>query len=37
VKITPDRMAELTSAEWVDVCQHPSESGLPPADHSSSS
>jgi len=21
VKITPDRMAELTSAEWVDVCE----------------
>ena len=25
VKITPDRMAELTSAEWVDVCQMPTE------------
>ena len=37
VKITPDRMAKLTSAEWVDVCQHPSESGQQPADHSSSS
>ena len=37
VKITPDRMAELTSAEWVDVCQHAAESGLQPADHSSSS
>ena len=23
VKITPDRMAELTDAEWVDVCQAP--------------
>lgn len=23
VKITPERMAELTSAEWVDVCQAP--------------
>src|SRR6266404_4278380 len=23
VKITPARMAELTSAEWVDVCQEP--------------
>ena len=22
VKITPDRMAELTAAEWVDVCEH---------------
>ena len=22
VKITPARMAELTSAEWVDVCEH---------------
>ena len=22
VKITPERMAELTGAEWVDVCQH---------------
>jgi prolyl-tRNA editing enzyme YbaK/EbsC (Cys-tRNA(Pro) deacylase) len=22
VKITPERMAELTSAEWVDVCEH---------------
>jgi prolyl-tRNA editing enzyme YbaK/EbsC (Cys-tRNA(Pro) deacylase) len=36
VKITPDRLAELTSAEWVDVCQHPAESGLLDADHSSS-
>ena len=36
VKITPDHMAELTSAEWVDVCQHP-ESGHLPSDHSSSS
>src|SRR3954451_9528754 len=25
VKITPDRMAELTSAEWVDVCQAPTD------------
>jgi prolyl-tRNA editing enzyme YbaK/EbsC (Cys-tRNA(Pro) deacylase) len=25
VKIAPDRMAELTSAEWVDVCQMPAE------------
>ena len=24
VKITPQRMADLTSAEWVDVCQAPS-------------
>ena len=23
VKITPARLAELTSAEWVDVCEHP--------------
>ena len=23
VRITPQRMAELTSAEWVDVCEHP--------------
>src|SRR5690242_18554889 len=37
VKISPDRMAELTSAEWVDVCQAPAESGLHPSDHSSSS
>ena len=22
VRITPDRMAELTAAEWVDVCEH---------------
>ncbi len=22
VRITPDRMAELTSAEWIDVCEH---------------
>jgi len=22
VRITPERMAELTSAEWVDVCEH---------------
>src|SRR5919205_2470463 len=22
VKITPDRLAELTAAEWVDVCEH---------------
>jgi hypothetical protein len=22
VRITPARMAELTSAEWVDVCEH---------------
>jgi prolyl-tRNA editing enzyme YbaK/EbsC (Cys-tRNA(Pro) deacylase) len=28
VRITPARMAELTAAEWVDVCQMPSE---PPA------
>jgi len=21
VRITPERMAELTSAEWVDVCE----------------
>src|ERR1700759_472950 len=25
VGVTPDRMAELTSAEWVDVCQMPTE------------
>src|ERR1044072_3283186 len=25
VRITPQRMAELTSAEWVDVCQTPAE------------
>jgi prolyl-tRNA editing enzyme YbaK/EbsC (Cys-tRNA(Pro) deacylase) len=25
VRIAPARMAELTSAEWVDVCQHPVE------------
>jgi prolyl-tRNA editing enzyme YbaK/EbsC (Cys-tRNA(Pro) deacylase) len=37
VKITPDRLAALTSAEWVDVCQAPAESGLQPADYSSSS
>src|SRR3954447_14173372 len=24
VRITPERMAQLTGAEWVDVCQHPS-------------
>jgi prolyl-tRNA editing enzyme YbaK/EbsC (Cys-tRNA(Pro) deacylase) len=36
VKITPHRLAELTSAEWVDVCQHPAESTLQGADHSSS-
>jgi hypothetical protein len=29
-------MAELTSAEWVDVCQHPAESELQGADQSSS-
>ena len=29
VRITPDRMAELTAAEWVDVCQMPAET--PPA------
>jgi prolyl-tRNA editing enzyme YbaK/EbsC (Cys-tRNA(Pro) deacylase) len=23
VRITPERMAELTAAEWVDVCQAP--------------
>ena len=23
VKISPDRMAEITGAEWVDVCQTP--------------
>jgi prolyl-tRNA editing enzyme YbaK/EbsC (Cys-tRNA(Pro) deacylase) len=23
VRIAPQRMAELTAAEWVDVCQHP--------------
>jgi prolyl-tRNA editing enzyme YbaK/EbsC (Cys-tRNA(Pro) deacylase) len=23
VRITPERMAELTSAEWVDVCESP--------------
>jgi hypothetical protein len=22
VRITPERMAELTAAEWVDVCEH---------------
>jgi prolyl-tRNA editing enzyme YbaK/EbsC (Cys-tRNA(Pro) deacylase) len=22
VRITPQRMAELTAAEWVDVCEH---------------
>jgi hypothetical protein len=22
VRIAPDRMAELTAAEWVDVCEH---------------
>ncbi|MBR0797076.1 YbaK/EbsC family protein [Bradyrhizobium jicamae] len=22
VRITPDRLAELTSAEWIDVCEH---------------
>ena len=31
VRIAPDRMAELTSAEWVDVCQNGA------ADHQSSS
>ena len=25
VRITPQRMAELTNAEWVDVCQAPVE------------
>jgi prolyl-tRNA editing enzyme YbaK/EbsC (Cys-tRNA(Pro) deacylase) len=25
VRITPDRMVELTNAEWVDVCQAPAE------------
>jgi len=25
VKITPERMAQLTNAEWVDVCQAPAE------------
>ena len=25
VKITPQRMAQLTNAEWVDVCQTPAE------------
>jgi prolyl-tRNA editing enzyme YbaK/EbsC (Cys-tRNA(Pro) deacylase) len=25
VRITPQRMAELTNAEWVDVCQAPAE------------
>ncbi|KAH3553395.1 hypothetical protein KXW50_009304, partial [Aspergillus fumigatus] len=25
VRIAPDRMAELTNAEWVDVCQTPAE------------
>ena len=25
VRITPQRMAELTDAEWVDVCQAPAE------------
>jgi prolyl-tRNA editing enzyme YbaK/EbsC (Cys-tRNA(Pro) deacylase) len=29
VKITPSRMAELTSAEWVDVCEHRSPSEVP--------
>jgi prolyl-tRNA editing enzyme YbaK/EbsC (Cys-tRNA(Pro) deacylase) len=36
VRITPDRMAELTAAEWVDVCEHrPAEPA--PAYSSSSS
>jgi prolyl-tRNA editing enzyme YbaK/EbsC (Cys-tRNA(Pro) deacylase) len=26
VRITPERMAELTAAEWVDVCQVPESS-----------
>ncbi len=29
VKITPARMAELTSAEWVDVCEHRPEREAP--------
>lgn len=29
VRIAPDRMAEITSAEWVDVCQPPPEAGGP--------
>ena len=37
VKITPDRMAELTSAEWVDVCQAPAGNDAQLGDHSSSS
>lgn len=27
VRIAPERMAELTAAEWVDVCQAPAASG----------
>jgi prolyl-tRNA editing enzyme YbaK/EbsC (Cys-tRNA(Pro) deacylase) len=27
VRIAPDRMAEITSAEWVDVCQPPQAAG----------
>jgi prolyl-tRNA editing enzyme YbaK/EbsC (Cys-tRNA(Pro) deacylase) len=34
VKITPERMADLTGAEWVDVCQTPTSAD---AAYSSSS
>jgi len=37
VKITPGRMAELTSAEWVDVCQAAVENDAQLSGHSSSS
>jgi prolyl-tRNA editing enzyme YbaK/EbsC (Cys-tRNA(Pro) deacylase) len=29
VRIAPARMAELTAAEWVDVCQGPADAGRP--------
>src|SRR3954447_7820576 len=29
VRITPERMAELTAAEWVDVCEHKPERETP--------
>ncbi len=36
VKITPARLAELTSAEWVDVCEHPTRQEAPAYSSSSS-
>src|SRR5437868_1867321 len=37
VKITPQRLAELTGAEWVDVCQPPADDLSAAGAHSSSS